>query len=237
MPSCSAYRCRNRSEDAKKKGLTFHRFPASDPKRLRQWVINMKWDKWMPSKRSLLCSSHFQEDCFDRSGLTVRLTPSAVPTIFSFPAHLQKVLIQMFMATITCLLEYMPHKGLESDSLYTYIFFLLFQKSLGRKPPKRPVITATPTMSLKSPSIATVSGNTVPTLFRKMVVNEHNYAVLESSRQLKQKLDILNEQLDIYQKKLSNERKESARLKKKACHLVPTMASTLPTTRFEPMTS
>uniref|UniRef100_UPI0035900B30 THAP domain-containing protein 1-like n=1 Tax=Myxine glutinosa TaxID=7769 RepID=UPI0035900B30 len=92
MPSCTAYGCTNRDErgQRREKGLTFHRFPNCDKERLRRWVVNIRRVNWTPTARSHLCSAHFTEDCFDRTGQTVRLRPSATPTIFAFPEHLQK---------------------------------------------------------------------------------------------------------------------------------------------------
>lgn len=38
-----------------------------------------------------LCAHHFEDECFRRDDMrTVSLTRTAVPTIFSFPVHLQK---------------------------------------------------------------------------------------------------------------------------------------------------
>ena len=65
------------------------RFPHNDPQLLRKWVINMRRDKWKPTARSLLCSKHFTENYFDRTGKTVRLRKTALTTVFSFPEHLQ----------------------------------------------------------------------------------------------------------------------------------------------------
>lgn len=65
------------------------RFPHSEPQRLQKWISALKWDRWIPKKSSQLCSSHFTEDCFDRTGQTVHLRLHAVPTLFTFPKHLQ----------------------------------------------------------------------------------------------------------------------------------------------------
>ncbi|XP_075721571.1 THAP domain-containing protein 1-like [Rhipicephalus microplus] len=88
MPACWAVNCTSRPE--KSSGKTFHAFPRSQPHLYQQWVVNLKRDKWKPSPGSRLCSSHFTEACFDRSGSRTRLKSDAIPTLFSFPEHLQK---------------------------------------------------------------------------------------------------------------------------------------------------
>ncbi|XP_077104227.1 THAP domain-containing protein 3-like isoform X2 [Siphateles boraxobius] len=66
-------------------------FPLGDKSRLQQWLVNIRRDKWKPNPSSRLCSVHFEDNCFYTSNLgKVRLTTSAVPTIFSFPKHMQK---------------------------------------------------------------------------------------------------------------------------------------------------
>lgn len=71
----------------------FFRFPnkVKDVARHKEWIRNMRWKNWTPSLRSVICSDHFTAKCFDRTGCTVRLRASAVPTIFAFPPHLCKV--------------------------------------------------------------------------------------------------------------------------------------------------
>ena len=71
--------------------LLSNRFPHSQPDILKQWVINMHREGFNPSKKSVVCSDHFKEECFDRTGQTVRLRPHVVPTIFTLPKHLMKV--------------------------------------------------------------------------------------------------------------------------------------------------
>jgi hypothetical protein len=55
-------------------------------------VKAVRRDSWAPSTRSVLCSVHFAEECFDRTFCNItKLHRDAVPTIFpAFPAHLQK---------------------------------------------------------------------------------------------------------------------------------------------------
>ncbi|XP_064475886.1 THAP domain-containing protein 1-like [Ornithodoros turicata] len=65
-------------------------FPHSRPAVLKKWVQKMHRKNWAPSKSSVLCSRHFEEACFDRTGQTARLKSDAVPTKFDFPQHLLK---------------------------------------------------------------------------------------------------------------------------------------------------
>ncbi|XP_064111434.1 THAP domain-containing protein 2-like [Macrobrachium nipponense] len=43
----------------------------------------MKREFWTPSKRSVLCSDHFDSCCFDKTGCTTRIRSDAVPTVFT----------------------------------------------------------------------------------------------------------------------------------------------------------
>ncbi|KAM3605598.1 uncharacterized protein V6R79_001603 [Siganus canaliculatus] len=91
MPDfCAAYGCSNeRSLQTRSRGITFHKFPKSRERR-RQWELALKRDGFAANDRSLLCSEHFRNEDFDRTGQTVRLKAGAVPQIFNFPAHLQR---------------------------------------------------------------------------------------------------------------------------------------------------
>jgi hypothetical protein len=55
----------------------------------KKWEHNMRREGWKASPHSYLCSAHFADCHFDRTGQTVRLREGAVPTIFMFPPHLQ----------------------------------------------------------------------------------------------------------------------------------------------------
>ena len=94
---CAAYNC---SERQKKRSvlnnfdrdadLSFHRFPLNKPDLLALWVRALRRNGFKPTKSSLICSKHFREDDFHQGEKRRKLKSNAVPTIFDFPAHLQK---------------------------------------------------------------------------------------------------------------------------------------------------
>ncbi|XP_078510939.1 THAP domain-containing protein 7 [Lissotriton helveticus] len=86
--TCSAANCVNRhTPTSKRRGITFHRFPKEEGRR-ELWVAAVALShssadsNWTPSVHSSLCSQHFQDKDFDRTGQTVRLRETAVPTLF-----------------------------------------------------------------------------------------------------------------------------------------------------------
>ena len=82
-----------------------HRFPHSNPERVKQWTANVRRENWKPSIRSRLCSAHFTPESFIGTGKIVRLCNDAIPTIFAFPEHLQKVgYFHLIVRTLFCLL-------------------------------------------------------------------------------------------------------------------------------------
>ncbi|KAM9309113.1 histone-lysine N-methyltransferase SETDB1-B isoform 2-T2 [Pholidichthys leucotaenia] len=91
MPSrCVAGFCSNTHKD----GVSLFKFPK-DPELHSKWVkqVRRTRDKWEPSPTSVLCSDHFELDCFDfvptlkeSLGCSVQhkrvLLPTAVPSVF-----------------------------------------------------------------------------------------------------------------------------------------------------------
>ncbi|KAG9336397.1 hypothetical protein JZ751_002744 [Albula glossodonta] len=91
MPVCSAFKCNARTGSSKDNDkVTFHRFPLKQPERLKIWIRITQKDDWTPTPNSVLCSRHFKEDCFDRTGQTTRIRAGAVPTIVLFPRYTKK---------------------------------------------------------------------------------------------------------------------------------------------------
>ncbi|CAN9506008.1 unnamed protein product [Ophioblennius macclurei] len=73
-----AYNCENPG-DADNKCF---KFPLYNRRKLKQWLANMKWDDWTPTRFSVLCIKHFEEQHINRAGKTVTLRADAVPTMF-----------------------------------------------------------------------------------------------------------------------------------------------------------
>ncbi|XP_053198455.1 THAP domain-containing protein 6-like [Scomber japonicus] len=89
MPEhCAAYSCKNRlTVQNRAQGITFHKFPKDVRKK---WEVALKREGFTASDSSVVCSEHFKQDDFDRTGQIVRLRDGVIPSIFSFPVHLKR---------------------------------------------------------------------------------------------------------------------------------------------------
>ncbi|KAM4530342.1 THAP domain-containing protein 6-like [Odontesthes bonariensis] len=92
MPGwCAAYSCSNeRTVEMRKQGITFHKFPKDDSLR-KKWEVALRREGFTATNNSILCSQHFKQADFDRTGQIVRLRNGVIPSLFSFPVHLQKL--------------------------------------------------------------------------------------------------------------------------------------------------
>ncbi|XP_038207335.1 uncharacterized protein LOC119829043 [Zerene cesonia] len=83
MPSCVVKWCRSHSS-RKKAGVTFHKFP-SNPVQREKWVSVVRLERnecdWLPTKLSMICSIHFQDEdmYFCDNGKRKLLKKIAVP--------------------------------------------------------------------------------------------------------------------------------------------------------------
>ncbi|KAK7497827.1 hypothetical protein BaRGS_00010961, partial [Batillaria attramentaria] len=92
MVRCAAWKCRNmEGPEATAKGISFHKF-RKDPNIRKAWTNALQMENFTPTNQSVICSEHFEKDCFDPTPEFMRrvLKKDAVPTIFEFPPHLQK---------------------------------------------------------------------------------------------------------------------------------------------------
>ncbi|XP_049451721.1 THAP domain-containing protein 6-like [Epinephelus fuscoguttatus] len=91
MPEhCAAYSCSNRRTiENRAQGITFHKFPKVKDVR-KKWEMALRREGFTASDSSVLCSEHFKQDDFDRTGQIVRLRDGVIPSIFSLLVHLQR---------------------------------------------------------------------------------------------------------------------------------------------------
>ena len=61
--------------------ISFIRFPWKDPEVLEKWLEILNLRDWHPNNLGL-CSSHFKDECFDRTGFRVSSKKGSVPTEF-----------------------------------------------------------------------------------------------------------------------------------------------------------
>ncbi|XP_076671258.1 uncharacterized protein LOC143370260 isoform X2 [Andrena cerasifolii] len=70
------------------KNRSFRKFPLNNAELLQKWIAAMDVKDFVPNKRSVLCSEHFEKDCFRKTGrnaCTLTLKNNAIPTIFKLP--------------------------------------------------------------------------------------------------------------------------------------------------------
>ncbi|XP_041829687.1 uncharacterized protein zgc:153292 isoform X2 [Melanotaenia boesemani] len=84
------YKCAYNCENSSDSDIKFFKFPIYNPRKLKKWVMNMKWKDWTPTRFSVLCINHFEEQYLDRTGKCVTLREDAVPTIFPSTDNTQK---------------------------------------------------------------------------------------------------------------------------------------------------
>ena len=70
-----------------------------DPVRREKWVSAMGRYGWTPSVHASLCSVHFEDKCFDRTGQTIRLRDGSIPTLFVPRVHVSSKFYVTFSST------------------------------------------------------------------------------------------------------------------------------------------
>ncbi|GFY59457.1 uncharacterized protein TNIN_241941 [Trichonephila inaurata madagascariensis] len=86
MAYCSANGCNNSKRKESCRSKSFFKFPSKNPTILKTWVKMMKRERFEPGPSSVLCSDHFEEECFEYQNFTNRrqLKAGSIPTIFGF---------------------------------------------------------------------------------------------------------------------------------------------------------
>ncbi|XP_059144293.1 THAP domain-containing protein 3-like [Physella acuta] len=86
---CSAVGCTNcdNKPESKERNISFHKFPIKNPNLCNEWAANMKRKNVAINEHIVVCSEHFEEDCFTYQPFTHRrfLKTGAVPTKFNLP--------------------------------------------------------------------------------------------------------------------------------------------------------
>ncbi|XP_069071261.1 THAP domain-containing protein 3-like isoform X3 [Pleurodeles waltl] len=179
---------------------------------------------WSPTSHSTLCSAHFREEAFDRTGQTVRLRQEAVPTIFSFPQHPQqkkkprKIALAPQGATLQDTESCESPSQVERPSLVKeWVVVERTALSENEKPQKKPHIpqreAPEQTESCESPSQMETSSLVKEwVLVERTPLPEHNYHCSASPGNLKMALEESRCREEILRSKLQMARKEERRL-------------------------
>lgn len=217
MPCCCAYQCKSRTE--KKDGKTFHRFPFRNRELVKRWTINIRRKNWKPTRSTLICSDHFTEDCFDRTGSTTRLREAAVPTLFKFPPHLQKKVSRPRTTKNSSNTKLVPIKEQlcqrrTSNTSFENPQLRIQQKTVPDSGKSSDILY---TICTKPSSTATVTKGEdhAGRPEAKTITMDHTYAILQSPRKLKELLNASWEREAILREKLKISRQHERRSKVK----------------------
>jgi len=207
-------------------------FPLSKPQLLKEWIARLNIKNWLPGHKPLLCSDHFEEDNFDRTGQTVRLRENAVPTKFKLNPRLKQC--QSNTASFEL---HLPIKELEkcpSDALLLPMKSTTFTDKFSpeascyapstcneEKHASLNVAYVTPEFSALCDMLPCQATSSTQ-ISASMVENEenyqvadHNYIINNSPRMLKRKLDDALSKISDYSKKLQKVNRKNNNLKKK----------------------
>ncbi|XP_022111145.1 THAP domain-containing protein 1-like, partial [Acanthaster planci] len=174
---------------------TAYRFPK-DKELCCKWTVALRRQSFRSTPGvTVVCSVHFMETDFDRSGQTVRLRHNAVPSIFpGFPNHLKKVSISFQSETFE------------------------------PKPPRKPPAARLPLAARNSTQNCNATTNQRSSAVAPCTASDHPYALTSSPMTLKRKIDHLQSALESCHKKLKCSQQQSRRLRKKVESLTSVVA-------------
>nr|XP_056705173.1 THAP domain-containing protein 6-like [Euleptes europaea] len=218
---CAAYNCSNSDTKLnRKQGITFHRFPRDNRRKL-EWaraicrVDPVSGSLWTPSVWDMICSQHFNPECFREINGKKFLKEGSCPSVFSFPDDCKKINT--------------PKKTRKNSKCVGAFDVPLFQaKASSDRASSEKTTPATLSNSSQdtleniregevercsfSPEInATVECNA-----KDRLMTEHHYHITDSPKTLKRKLDELLTENDELRRRLRNTSLEEQVLRKNA---------------------
>lgn len=97
VKACCAWGCTHRykkrngyNSEGRIDDCTFFSFPLKNKELCKKWITAIRREDFTPSAYTYICSCHFLPEHYNDDGLRRRLKKDAVPSVFSFPEHLQK---------------------------------------------------------------------------------------------------------------------------------------------------
>ncbi|KAM7167201.1 THAP domain-containing protein 6-like isoform 1-T5 [Macrochelys suwanniensis] len=208
---CAAYNCSNADTKLNRKhGITFHRFPK-DKKKKQHWAQAvhradpMSGKLWTPSEWDMICSQHFNPDCFKEINGKKFLKEGSCPSIFSFPDNFQRIDNSLWRSAKNskCAGIFLENPPLEADPREVYVTPATITKTANN--PKR----LTENFSCAHEVDTNGECNTQDT-----VMTDHHYHITDSPKTLKRKLDELLAENHKLRRKLRNASDQEERLHK-----------------------
>ncbi|TFK15647.1 chondroitin sulfate proteoglycan 4-like [Platysternon megacephalum] len=208
---CAAYNCSNADTKLnRKQGITFHRFPK-DNKKKQQWAQAVhradpvSGKLWTPSEWDMICSQHFNPDCFKEINGKKFLKEGSCPSIFSFPDNFQRIdnSLRRSAKNSKCAGIFLENPPLAADPSEVYVTPATVTRTVNN--PKRL------TENFSCAHEVDINGvcNTQDT-----VMTDHHYHITDSPKTLKRKLDELLAENHKLRRKLRNASDQEERLHK-----------------------
>jgi len=98
----------------------------------KKWEVAMRRKGFHASNSSVLCSQHFQQGDFDRTGQTVRLQNNVIPSVFSFSVHPKRVRVSSQAFIHVNITLSITEQGKIPIPLYKFLYVLCFFLLVGK---------------------------------------------------------------------------------------------------------